>query len=186
MMNTSAFNQFCRNCGTRLEHRTPDDGDTKTRAVCPQEVCKTIHYVNPLNVVGTVPVWQDKVLLCRRAIEPRHGKWTLPAGFMELNETLAQGATRETTEEAGAQFEIGPLFTIVNVLKVGQVHFFYMAQLTSPVFDPGPESLEAQLFSEDEIPWSELAFHTVKHTLEQFFADRKNNAPATIHTIDLL
>lgn len=184
-MNTSAFNQFCRNCGTKLEQRIPDDGDTKTRAVCPQENCKTIHYVNPLNVVGTVPIWQDKVLLCRRAIEPRYGKWTLPAGFMELNETIAQGAARETTEEAGALFELGELFSIINVVRVGQVHFFYMAQLTSDQFNPGSESLEAQLFSENEIPWSELAFHTVKQTLEYYFADRKNKQANQLHILDM-
>jgi len=163
--------KHCKQCGTAVEHRIPDDGDTKIRAVCPQ--CKTIHYVNPLNVVGTIPVWGDKVLLCKRNIEPRFGKWTLPAGFMEMGETTAQGAARETDEEAGAQFEMQELFSMVNVARVGQVHLFYRAQLTSDQFQPGVETQEAMLFSEADIPWDELAFRTVKETLERFFADRK-------------
>lgn len=163
--------KHCKQCGTAVEHRIPDDGDTKIRAVCPQ--CKTIHYVNPLNVVGTIPVWGDKVLLCKRNIEPRFGKWTLPAGFMEMGETTAQGAARETDEEAGAQFEMQELFSLVNVARVGQVHLFYRAQLTSDQFQPGVETQEAMLFSEADIPWDELAFRTVKETLECFFADRK-------------
>ena len=108
--------------------------DSRERAVCP--ACGTIHYENPLNVVGTVPVWQDRILLCRRNIEPRYGKWTLPAGFMELDESTADGAARETVEEAGAQFEMGPLFSLLNVVRVGQVHLFYLATLTSDRFDP--------------------------------------------------
>jgi ADP-ribose pyrophosphatase YjhB (NUDIX family) len=163
--------KHCKQCGSAVEHRIPDDGDTKIRAVCPQ--CKTIHYVNPLNVVGTIPVWGDKVLLCKRNIEPRFGKWTLPAGFMEMGETTAQGAARETDEEAGAQFEMQGLFSLVNVARVGQVHLFYRAQLTSDQFKPGIETQEAMLFSEADIPWEDLAFRTVKETLERFFADRK-------------
>lgn len=125
--------QHCKSCGSAVTYRLPDDGDTRERAVC--NACHTIHYENPLNVVGTVPVWGDKVLLCKRNIEPRFGKWTLPAGFMELNETVAQGAARETVEEAGAQFEMQDLFTMMNVTRVGQVHFFYRAQLISDRFD---------------------------------------------------
>jgi ADP-ribose pyrophosphatase YjhB (NUDIX family) len=123
--------------------------------------------------VGTVPHWGDKVLLCKRNIEPRFGKWTLPAGFMELNETTAEGAARETDEEAGAQFEMEGLFTLLNVARVGQVHLFYRARLLSDQFKPGTETIEAQLFSEDEIPWDEIAFRTVKETLERYFADRR-------------
>ena len=130
--------QHCKSCGSAVTYRLPDDGDTRERAVC--NACHTIHYENPLNVVGTVPVWGDKVLLCKRNIEPRFGKWTLPAGFMELNETVAQGAARETVEEAGAQFEMQDLFTMMNVTRVGQVHFFYRAQLISDKFDPGYET----------------------------------------------
>lgn len=164
--------QHCRACGTAVVYRLPDDGDTRQRAVCPQ--CHTVHYENPLNVVGTIPALPDgRVLLCLRNIEPRRGKWTLPAGFMELNETTAQGAARETDEEAGAQIEMGPLFTLLNVRLVGQVHLFYRATLLSEHFDPGHETIEARLFSEDAIPWDELAFRTVRETLLRYFADRR-------------
>lgn len=172
----------CRACGTSVVYRVPDDGDTKERAVCP--ACHTVHYENPLNVVGTVPVWQDQVLLCKRNIEPRFGKWTLPAGFMEMGETTAQGAARETVEEAGAQFELEGLFSLVDVVRAGQVHFFYRAQLLSPFFNPGVETIEAKLFSESEIPWDEIAFATVKETLHRFFADRKTGAFG-IHTFNV-
>ena len=161
----------CRQCGSAVENRIPDDGDTKLRAVCPS--CHTIHYINPLNVVGTIPLWGDKVLLCKRNIEPRKGKWTLPAGFMELGETTAEGAARETVEEAGAQFEMQSLFSLINVARVGQVHLFYRATLLSPEFAPGTETQEALLFDEADIPWDEIAFRTVKETLEHFFADRR-------------
>ena len=163
--------KHCRQCGTTVEYRIPDDGDTKLRAVCP--ACHTIHYINPLNVVGTIPVWGDKVLLCKRNIEPRKGRWTLPAGFMELGETTAEGAARETVEEAGAQFEMQTLFSLINVARVGQVHLFYRATLLSPEFAPGTETQEAMLFDEANIPWDEIAFRTVKETLEHFFADRR-------------
>ena len=160
----------------------PDDGDTKQRAVCP--ACGTVHYENPLNVVGTVPYWGEQVLLCKRNIEPRWGKWTLPAGFMELNETVAQGAARETLEESGAVFELEGLFTLVNVAQVGQVHLFYRARLLSEQFDPGHETLEARLFTEAEIPWEEIAFRTVKETLTRYFDDRRSGK-FSIHTLDL-
>ena len=175
--------KHCRDCGTAVAYRLPDDGDTKQRAVCP--ACHTVHYENPLNVVGTVPTLADgRVLLCKRNIEPRWGKWTLPAGFMELDETTAQGAARETDEEAGAQFEMGPLFSLLNVPRVGQVHLFYRATLLSDQFNPGFETLEARLFAEEEIPWDELAFRTVKETLERYFSDRRNGAFG-IHCIDI-
>jgi len=135
-------------------------------------------------VVGTIPVWGDQVLLCKRAIEPRLGKWTLPAGFMELNETVAEGAARETVEEAGAQFEIGDFFSLVNVTRVGQVHLFYRATLLSDQFDPGVETLEARLFDEADIPWEQMAFRTVSETLKHFFADRSQGHYAT-HVFDV-
>ena len=163
--------RFCRACAAAVEHRIPDDGDTRVRAVCP--ACGTIHYENPLNVVGTVPVWGERVLLCRRAIEPRRGKWTLPAGFMELGETTAQGALRETREEAGAEVELEGLFALLNVARVGQVHIYYRARLLSDRFAPGHETLEARLFAEHEIPWEELAFRTVAETLRRYFDDRR-------------
>jgi ADP-ribose pyrophosphatase YjhB (NUDIX family) len=175
--------KHCKECGAAVAYRVPDDGDTKPRAVCP--ACGTIHYENPLNVVGTVPVWGDKVLLCKRNIEPRFGKWTLPAGFMELNETTAEGAARETDEEAGAQFEMEGLFTLLNVARVGQVHLFYRARLLSDQFNPGTETIEAQLFAEDEIPWDEIAFRTVKETLERYFADRRAGHFG-IHVLDIV
>ena len=174
--------KHCRQCGTAVVYRVPDDGDTKERAVCP--ACQTIHYENPLTVVGTVPYWGDKVLLCKRNIEPRWGLWTLPAGFMELNETTTEGAARETVEEAGAQFEMQDLFSLVNVSRVGQVHLFYLAQLTSDQFDPGHETIEARLFLESEIPWDEIAFRTTRETLECYFADRRKGA-FSIHHIDV-
>ena len=175
--------KHCRECGAAVVHRLPDDGDTRERAVCP--ACGTVHYENPLNVVGTVPVLGDRVLLCLRNIEPRRGKWTLPAGFMELDETTAQGAARETDEEAGAQIELGPLFSVLNVPRVGQVHLFYLATLLSDRFDPGHETIEARLFTEAEIPWDELAFRTVKTTLERYFADRRAGRSGTVHCVDI-
>ena len=174
--------KHCRQCGNAVEQRIPDDGDTKPRAVCP--ACHTIHYINPLNVVGTIPVWGDKVLLCKRNIEPRKGRWTLPAGFMELGETTAEGAARETVEEAGAQFEMHALFSLINVARVGQVHLFYRATLLSPEFAPGTETQEAVLFDEADIPWDEIAFRTVKETLEHFFADRRAGHFG-FHTLDI-
>ena len=181
-MHSKSAIHHCRQCGHPVERRIPDDGDTRERAVCP--ACHTIHYENPLNVVGTVPVWGDRVLLCKRNIEPRWGKWTLPAGFMELGETTAQGAARETIEEAGAQFEMEDLFTVMSVPRVGQVHLYYRARLTSERFDPGHETIEARLFREEDIPWEELAFRTVRETLQRFFEDRRRGRFAT-HAFDI-
>ena len=175
--------KHCRSCGSAVVYRVPDDGDTRKRAVCPR--CGTIHYVNPLNVVGTVPHLGDKVLLCKRNIEPRKGKWTLPAGFMELEETTAEGAARETVEEAGAHFEMEGLFSVLNVARVGQVHLFYTARLLSDHVNPGHETMEARLYSEADIPWDEIAFRTVKETLEHYFADRKAGK-LSIHVIDIV
>jgi ADP-ribose pyrophosphatase YjhB (NUDIX family) len=174
--------RHCRQCGHTVEKRLPDDGDTRERDIC--TVCSTVHYINPLNVVGTVPWWEDRILLCKRNIEPRLGKWTLPAGFMELGETTAQGAARETVEEAGAQFEIEDLFTVMSVPRVGQVHLYYRARLTSDQFDPGHETQEARLFHEDEIPWDELAFRTVRETLQRYFADQRAGRFGT-HAFDI-
>ncbi len=175
--------KHCKACGAAVEYRVPDDGDTKQRAVCP--ACKTVHYENPLMVVGTVPHWGEQVLLCKRNIEPRFGKWTLPAGFMELDETTAEGAARETIEEAGAKFEMEGLFSIISVPRVGQVHLFYRAKLLSDEFNPGTETMEARLFSEDEIPWNEIAFHTVKETLKRYYSDRRAGQ-FSIHAVDMV
>ncbi len=166
--------KHCRNCGAAVAYRLPDDGDTRLRAVC--TACSTVHYENPLNVVGTVcgltrANGRHVVLLCKRNIEPRWGKWTLPAGFMELDETTDEGAQRETDEEAGAQIHLRGLFSLLNVARVGQVHLFYRADLLSEVFNPGHETIEARLFERHEIDWDEIAFKTVKLTLERYFDD---------------
>ncbi|MFW7340220.1 NUDIX hydrolase [Pollutimonas sp. H1-120] len=162
--------KFCSQCGTPIALCIPPD-DNRMRAVC--NSCGAVHYQNPRNVVGVLPVWEGKILLCRRAIEPRYNTWTLPAGFMELGETTAQGAMRETQEEAGAQIELGQLYTVIDVPHAEQVHFFYLAQVLSEELYPGPESLEAAFFSVDDIPWSELAFRTIITTLEHYVADCK-------------
>ncbi len=174
--------KHCRHCGASVQYRIPADGDTRERAVCP--ACGTIHYVNPLLVLGTVPYLGERVLLCRRAIEPRWGKWTLPAGFMEMGETLAQAAARETAEEAGARIEMGPLFSAMSIPHIGQVHMFYLAPLLSEHFELGHESLEACLFTEEQVPWDELAFTAVRRTLECFFSDLRRGQFG-VHDMDI-
>jgi ADP-ribose pyrophosphatase YjhB (NUDIX family) len=164
---------FCSTCGHSLVTRIPE-GDNRARYCCPQ--CGAIHYQNPKLVVGTIPVWDGRVLLCRRAIEPRRGFWTLPAGFLENDETTPDGAIRETTEEAGARIELGPMFSMLDVLHVHQVHVFYRARLLDTDFEPGVESLEVQLFEQAEIPWQEIAFRTVSETLHHYFADRSRGS----------
>jgi ADP-ribose pyrophosphatase YjhB (NUDIX family) len=167
--------KFCSTCAHPVELRTPPD-DNRERFCCSQ--CGAIHYQNPRNVVGTIPTFNGKVLLCKRAIEPRHGYWTLPAGFMENDETCDEGAARETVEEAGAKIipsDLLQLFSVVDVPAVHQVHLFFLAPLTSDVLDPGPETLEAQFFDEADIPWKDIAFKTVSTTLEWFFEARKKN-----------
>jgi len=161
---------FCSNCGAKVVLRVPP-GDSLPRHVCDQ--CATIHYRNPLMVVGTIPELEDRVLLCRRAIEPRRGFWTLPAGFMELGETTAQAALRETLEEARARVELGEAFSLLSVPHVNQVHLFYRARLIDQAFAAGEETLEVRLFSENEIPWEAVAFRTISTTLRYFFSDRK-------------
>ena len=163
--------KHCKVCGAAVKYLVPAD-DNRERAVC--TVCANVHYENPLNVVGTLPAWGDQVLLCRRNIEPRHGFWTLPAGFMELGETAAEGALRETIEEAGARVEMQGLYSVLNVVRVGQLHLFYRARLLDTRFAPGPESIEVQLFDEADVPWDELAFRTVRETLKRYFEDRKH------------
>jgi ADP-ribose pyrophosphatase YjhB (NUDIX family) len=160
---------FCSNCGAPVTLIIPD-GDNRERFVCGQ--CKTIHYQNPKMVIGTVPVWDGQILLCRRAIEPRLGLWTLPAGFMENGETTADAASRETLEEANARVDLVELYTVYSVTHVNQVHLYYRAALRDTDFAPGIESLEVKLFVERDIPWSELAFRTVSVTLKHYFADR--------------
>jgi ADP-ribose pyrophosphatase YjhB (NUDIX family) len=162
--------RFCSNCAAALVSKIPP-GDNRERFCC--ENCGMIHYENPKVVVGTLPVWDDLVLLCKRAIEPRYGYWTLPAGFLENGETTAEGALRETSEEAGAHVELGQLFTAYDVVHVNQIHLFYQARLLDVEFTAGIESLDVRLFSEEDIPWSEIAFRTVSQTLERYFEDRR-------------
>ncbi|HTI19080.1 MAG TPA: NUDIX hydrolase [Trinickia sp.] len=173
--------KFCSACGHPVRLRIPP-GDNRERFVC--ENCGAVHYQNPRNVVGTVPVWEDKVLLCRRAIEPRYGYWTLPAGFMEMGETTAEAAARETLEEAGARVEVQHLFSLLNVPHVHQVHLFYLARLLDLDVEAGEESLEVRFFEEDEIPWDDIAFPTVGQTLRFFFADRSAGSYG-LHTGDV-
>lgn len=160
---------YCSHCGARVALRIPE-GDTHPRHVC--ERCHAIHYLNPKLVIGSIPEWEDAILLCRRAIEPRRGFWTLPAGFMENHETTPQAAARETLEEAQARVEVGGLFTLFDVPHISQVHLFFRARLLSPDFGPGMESLEVRLFREEEIDWETLAFASVRRTLQHYFADR--------------
>jgi ADP-ribose pyrophosphatase YjhB (NUDIX family) len=181
--------KFCSECASPVSQAIPA-GDNRLRYVC--DNCATIHYQNPKMVLGSIPVWERdgelKVLLCKRAIEPRHGYWTLPAGFMENDETTAEAAMRETVEEAGANIKLGNLFSLLNVARVHQVHMFYLATLLDLDFAPGEESLEVQLFSEAEIPWDDLAFPTIRTTLELFFADRvkiREGGSYGFHTLDI-
>ena len=163
---------FCSQCGQAVSLKIPD-GDNRERHVC--DHCDTIHYQNPRIITGTLPVYDDKVLLCKRAIEPRYGFWTLPAGFMENGETTEEGALRESVEEAQASLTSKGLYTLLNLPHINQVYFFYLAQLNNTHFGPTSESLEVKLFSESEIPWDEIAFSVVKRTLQLYFEDRKTN-----------
>lgn len=162
---------FCPSCGGKTKHHIPD-GDDHKRAVCRD--CETIHYQNPKIVVGALPIWKDKVLLCKRAIEPRYGTWTLPAGFMENSETVEQGAARETWEEAQAKLENMTLYTMLSIPRISQVYIIFRAHLTGETaFAPGAESLETELFTEHEIPWDDIAFPMIERSLHYYFKDRE-------------
>lgn len=160
---------FCSNCGARVALRIPP-GDNVPRYVC--DVCGTIHYQNPKLVVGCVPEYEGKIVLCRRAIEPRRGFWTVPAGFMENGETLQQAAARESREEALIDVEIGSLLSVVHVLYAHQVHLFFRGRMRSGSFGAGVESLEVKLLHPDDIPWAELAFPSTEFTLRRYLEDR--------------
>lgn len=164
---------FCSCCGAAINRRIPP-GDSLERHVC--DSCGTIHYQNPRMVVGALPVWEDKILLCRRAIEPSYGKWTLPGGFMENGESLEQAASRETLEESGAQIELTGLYSIISLPHIHQVHFFYRARLLNLDLHPGEETLEQALFSEADIPWGDIAFRTVELTLRHYFRERASGS----------
>jgi ADP-ribose pyrophosphatase YjhB (NUDIX family) len=161
---------FCSHCATPVHLQIPE-GDNRPRHVCPG--CGAIHYENPKMVVGCIPEWDDRILLCRRAIQPKYGLWTLPAGFMENGETTGEGAARETLEEAGARVDLIGLYSMISLPDINQVYLVYRAKLLHLDFIPGEESLEARLFREDEIPWNDIAFRTIHLTLERYFADRR-------------
>jgi len=165
--------KFCANCGAAVVRRVPP-GDSLPRDVC--DACGSIHYANPKLVLGTIPEWEGRLLLCRRAIEPRYGYWTLPAGFMENGESTGEAAARETQEEAGARIELQDAFSMISVPYVNQVHVFYRARLLDLEFKPGVESIEVALFEEARIPWKDIAFRTVGLTLKHWFSDRARGA----------
>ena len=171
--------KYCSRCGADVERKLPGD-DNRERWVCSR--CDTVHYQNPIIVVGCVAEKDGKVLLCKRAIEPRHGYWTVPAGFLELGESLAEGAARETKEEACADIEVGHMFASIDVVDAGQVHVFFAGTLKGG-FGVGEESLDTQLFSEDEIPWDELAFRSGIYALRKYFEDRGANNGVHIHEL---
>ncbi|MBI3371279.1 MAG: NUDIX hydrolase [Betaproteobacteria bacterium] len=161
--------KYCSNCAAQVVQRVPP-GDTLLRYVCDE--CGEIHYQNPKLVIGAIPEWDARVLICKRAIEPRYGYWTLPAGFMENGESTGQAALRETLEEAGARIELREPFSMLSVAQVNQVHLFYRARLLDLDFKPGEETLEIALVTEGEVPWKDIAFRTVGLTLKHYFADR--------------
>lgn len=162
--------KFCNSCGATVVQRIPE-GDTFSRAVC--DACGVIHYENPKVVVGCLPAYGDRILICKRAIEPRYGLWTLPAGFMENGESASEGAAREALEEANARVQIEDLYTVYSIPHISQVYMMFRARLLDVDFSPGSESLEVKLVTEEEIPWGELAFAMVKRTLESYLHDRK-------------
>lgn len=170
---------YCSHCGSDQLRFDVPEGDNRPRYCCPD--CGHIHYQNPRIVVGALPVWEDKFLLCKRAIHPRKGYWTLPAGFYENDESLSEGAARETLEEACADIVIDDLYTVFSLPHIHQVYIFFRAHLKEPKFAAGDESLEVALFSEAQIPWKELAFPVVERSLRLYLADRKNNHFPTRH-----
>ena len=160
---------FCSHCGAPVRREIPA-GDDRPRFVCDQ--CATIHYQNPRVVVGTIPEWEDRILLCRRSIEPRAGLWTLPAGYLENGETMQEGARRETLEEAGAELGALAPFALFDLPFIHQIYLIFQGSLTSGAWQAGAESLECRLFAESEIPWETLAFAVMRETLERYFGDR--------------
>lgn len=175
--------KFCAECGANdIHHRIPE-GDTHPRDVCAG--CGFINYVNPKVIAGCIPVWDNQLLLCRRAIEPRVGLWTLPAGFLEMGETMSEGAKREAFEEANAQVEIGDLYSLYSVPHISQVYAFFIGTLAEPSFSPGEESLEVALYREEDIPWDSIAFPAIHKTLQLYFEDRRNGR-FRIHAGDIV
>ena len=165
--------KFCSHCAQQLSFKVPE-GDNLPRHVC--DSCGLIHYQNPKIVAGCIPEWEGRILLCRRAIEPRHGLWTIPAGFMENSETVEQAAARETREEACAKINIIGLYGVYNIPHVSQVYMIFRGPLVDGAFAPGVESLETVLFEEADVPWSEIAFPVVHNALKRYFHDRKHGS----------
>jgi ADP-ribose pyrophosphatase YjhB (NUDIX family) len=161
---------FCSNCGARVVVRVPP-GDSLPRHVC--DACGTIHYQNPKIIVGCIPAWENRVLLCKRAIEPRYGLWTVPAGFLENGETTADGAKRETLEEANANVEVGDLFALYNIPHINQVYMLFRARLLDLDYHAGAETLELRLCNDIDVPWDDIAFATVRNTLTHYFNDQR-------------
>lgn len=174
--------KFCSECGSAAIAWQVPDGDNRPRHVCLD--CHAVYYQNPKIVVGSIPEWEDRILLCRRAIAPRHGYWTLPAGFMENGETTAEAAERETLEEANARIEVLDLYTVLNIPHTNQVYMMFRASLLDLQYSPGSESLEVELFREQDVPWGELAFPTIEQTLRLYFEDRRR-AEFTVHLGDI-
>ncbi len=174
--------KFCSQCGATVSHKIPE-GDNLPRYIC--DNCDTIHYQNPRIIAGCVAEWQDRILLCKRAIEPRYGLWTLPAGFMENRETTAEGAAREAMEEANARIQNMSLYSVFSIPHISQVYLMFRGDLDQGLASPGPESLEVDLFHEQDIPWNELAFPVIRETLKLYYADKKAGRFRT-HTGDIL
>ncbi len=160
--------KYCNQCGSKGIYRIPE-GDDRPRLIC--DNCQTIHYQNPKMVVGCIPVWKDRLLMCRRAIQPQYGKWTIPAGFLEIGETVEEGAIRETYEEAGAKVENLKPYSLYNLSFIGQVYLIFLSRLVDLNFQAGYESLEVRLFKEHEIAWEELAFPVIREVLQLYFKD---------------
>lgn len=172
---------FCSHCGKPVVKRIPE-GDDRPRHVC--DHCNTIHYVNPRIIAGCLVIHEDRVLLCKRAIEPRYGLWTLPAGFMENGESSLEAARRETWEEAMARVDIHSIYSLFNLPHINQVYMIFRSTLKDPRFAAGRESLEVALFNENEIPWDDLAFSVMRKTLEFYFKDRKKGLfPIRMHDL---
>lgn len=159
---------YCNRCGATVTLKVPR-GDDRLRSVC--DACGTVHYENPKMVVGCIPVWQGSILFCRRAIAPGHGKWTLPAGFLENGETVADGAKRETFEETGANVEELRPYVLYNLTFINQVYLMFRSRLADFDYRPGDETLEVKLFKEGDIPWDNIAFPVIRETLKLYFKD---------------
>jgi len=173
--------KYCSNCGARVTSRIPS-GDDRPRFVC--DACQSIHYENPKIVVGSIPERGDRILLCRRAIKPRLGKWTLPAGYLENGESLVEAAKREAYEEARARLTDLTPYALFNLTFVNQVYVIFRCRLVDHDYRPGAESSEVRLLAEHEIPWDQMAFSSIRETLKRYFRDRKKGA-FPLHMADI-